>query len=276
MDNTELSMMHTPHRGPPPTKQARGGRVSNGIKKAARPAARTRHKPATRTPKQRSNGKPKKAGRGAERLATPNPRGIYHQPLQGPSFQQSWAVEAADGQLTWVEGSVETAVVRRNDGAMQKKQRREKGKDKTPKFPEEFSPGQKLLLVATEADLARVAVQEIKCRLCPDAKFKNFDQFKHHCDTLENHPLGINFREYCGDFFARPDSLNRASQQRPTECKSISPEKATAKRRKTQRAQDAFIARLEVCLKMGEDIEKWFSQIIKEKSPWSAKKARSP
>ena len=212
-------------------------------------------------------------------LATPNPQGIYHQPLPGPSFQQGWAVEATDGQLIWVEGSMEAEVVHRNDNAMQKKkqrkQRQGKGKDKTFKFPRKLSSGQRLLLVATEADLARGVVQEIKCRLCPDAKFNNFDRFKRHCDALEKHPLGINFCEYCGDFFARRDSLNRHRNKRPTECKSVTPEKAAAKRRVTQKAHNAFIERLEACLKRGEDVEARFSQIIKEKYPESAKKACS-
>ena len=52
-------------------------------------------KPAARTPKQNISGKPKEAGRGAERLATTSPQGIYHQSLPWPSFQQGWSMDAA-------------------------------------------------------------------------------------------------------------------------------------------------------------------------------------
>jgi hypothetical protein len=87
----------------PPQKRARVGT------KAKVSAARTRHKPAARIPRN-LNDKPKEAGRGAERLATPNAQGIYRQSLLGPSLQQGWAAEAADGQLIWVEGSMEERV----------------------------------------------------------------------------------------------------------------------------------------------------------------------
>jgi hypothetical protein len=60
--------------------RARGG-TSEGILKATRSAATTRHKPVARVRKTRTNSKPREVGRGAERLVTPNTQGIYHQSL---------------------------------------------------------------------------------------------------------------------------------------------------------------------------------------------------
>jgi hypothetical protein len=48
------------------------------------------------------------------------------------------------------------------------------------KIPKDFKAGYRALLVATQADWARGAVREIKCRLCPDAKSKKWGKFKRH------------------------------------------------------------------------------------------------
>jgi hypothetical protein len=85
---------HT-HEMPLPIR-ARGGGITRGILKAA-PSA-------TRIPKLTIDSKPKEAGRGAERLATTSSQGICHQSLPEPCFQQGWAVDAANGTSTWVEG----------------------------------------------------------------------------------------------------------------------------------------------------------------------------
>jgi hypothetical protein len=50
-------------------------------------------------------------------------------------------------------------------------------------IPKDFKTGYQALLAATKADWARGAVREIKCRLCPDAKFKKWGEFKRHCDA---------------------------------------------------------------------------------------------
>ena len=87
----------------PPQKRGRGEQTE-GILKVTRSAARTRHKHVARTPKQVIDHEPKEAGRGAERLATPNTQGIHHRPLQGPSSQQGRGEQTADGELIWVRG----------------------------------------------------------------------------------------------------------------------------------------------------------------------------
>jgi len=259
----------------PRQKRTRGGGATNGILNAARSVARARHKPVARIPKAKISRKPKEAGRGAERLVTPNAQGVYHQSSPGPSFQQGWAAEAADGQLIWVEGRVEEEVSHHNDSTTQQQQQQEKGgNDKRFKIPKKFKEGHKALLVATEAELERGAVQEIKCRLCPDIKLKTWENYKRHCDTMEAHPLKLYICNRCGDFFARGDSLQRHKNNSPRECDNATPEEAEAKRRETQKAHDEFIGRLEGCLKTGEDIGIPFSRIIKKKYPKSSKKPK--
>jgi hypothetical protein len=251
----------------PPQKRARGG--TSGIRKAKWSMARTRHNLVARTPKQRDEHAPKEAGRGAERLAAPNAHGIHPQPSLGPSFQQGWAVEPADGKPTWVEGSVDEEVARRIDSTVQQQQ-----EEATEHFeiPRKFRPRYRLLLQASEADSARRAVQTIKCRLCPNTKLKDFGEFKRHCKTTEAHPLEIRFCDRCGDFFARRDSLKRHLNQLPAGCRKVTPVKAVEKRRVTEEEHENFIRRLEQGLMAGEDIGRSFSQIIKDKYPESSKK----
>jgi hypothetical protein len=261
----------TTHDIPPP-KRARGGGKAKGIPKAARSAARTRSKPAARIPKHKIDNKPKEAGRGAERLATPSSQGIYHQSLPGPSFQQGWAVEAADGKLTWVEGSVDEEAVHHTDSTVQQEHEEETEQFVIPRI---FRPAYRLFLQATEAEFARGAVQAIKCRVCPETKLKNFEEFKRHCRTTETHPLELHFCGHCGDYFARPDSLKRHWNKPPPECPTNTPAEAEEKRRVTEDEHRVFVQRLEDCLTTGEDIGRPFSHIIKERYPKSSKKRAS-
>ncbi|KAN0123257.1 hypothetical protein V8E52_003210 [Russula decolorans] len=251
----------------PPQKRARGG--ISGILKAKRSAAGTRHNLVARIPKTTINDKPKEAGRGAERLATPSAHGIYHQSSPGPSLQQGWAVEPADGKPNWVEGSVDEDAAHRIDSTVQQQQEEA---TELFKIPRKFKPGYRLLLQASEADFARGAVQTIKCRLCPDTKLKDFEEFKRHCKTMETHPLALHFCDRCGDYFARSDSLNRHHKRPPPECRKVTPAKAAEKRRVTEDEHEDFIRQLEYTLITGEDIGRSFSQIIKEKYPESSKK----
>jgi hypothetical protein len=140
--------------------------------------------------------------------------------LLGPRLQQGWAEEDADGRLIWVEGSVDEGVVEQQQEQVQ-----------LFKILEDFETGHNELLATTQADWARGAVKEIKCRACPDARLNTWSMFKRHCETAEGHPLRIYFCDYCGDFFARSDSLKRHRESPPAECLDILPEKADEKRR---------------------------------------------
>ncbi len=259
-DDGEVALVVTNGHEKPPQKRVRRGR-ENGIPKAARSTPRTRRKPVARIPKQGMNSKPKEAGRGAWRLATPDSQGIHHQSLLGPSLQQGWAEEAADGQLIWVEGSVEE-VARRTDSAVQQQ---EEAQQEYFEIPRNFKPGFKALL-ATQTDSACETVREIKCRLCPDAKFKKWSDFMRHCKCSEIHPLTIYFCNYCGDHFGRSDACRRHCNHRPAECLQVAPEEADKKRRVIQQAHDEYIKRL------SEGDTRSFSQIIKEMFPSSSKR----
>jgi hypothetical protein len=228
----------------PPQKRVRVGKP-NGILKVARSTPRARHKSVARIPKPKINKEPKEAGRGAEKLGIPDSQGIRHQSLLGPSLQQGWAVEAADGQLIWIEGSVEE-IAHRTDSTVQRQQ-------EGFEIPKDLKTGYQALLVAAQADWARGAVCEIKCRLCPDAKFKKWGEFKRHCDCTEAHPLTIHFCVYCGVHFARSDACQRHYENRPPKCLQVEPKEADAKRGATQRVHDEFIERLEGYLITGEE-----------------------
>ena len=252
-----------------PPKRARGSEKAKGFLKATRSVIRTRDKPAARIPKPRKNGKPKKAGRGAERLATPSSQGIYHQSLPGPNFQQGWAVDSANGKPTCVEGSVEENAVHHIDSTVQQQQGEATEHFKIPRI---FEPEHRLLLQASKADIARGAVQAIKCRVCPDANLRNFDEFKRHYRTSEAHPQELHFCDRCGDYFGRSDALKRHRKKPPPECKVDDPEEVAEKRRETEKAHKTFIRRLKDCLTMDADIGRPFSHIIKDMYPGSSKK----
>ena len=246
-------------------KRVRDEKV-NGILRASGSIVRTCHKPVARIPETRVISKPKEVGRGAERLATPNPQGIYQQPLPGPSVQQGWAVEAAERQPTWVEGSVGVDAVQQ-----QQRQGQQQQDDEYFKIPK-LKPEHRALLAAAQDKLV---VPEIRCRLCPGTGLKTWEDFKRHCEAMEAHPLTITFCDKCGDYFARTDSLGRHRGTPPRACTDTSPERAKEKREVTEREHEAFKERLRECLRTGDDIGKPFWQIIKEKFPESSKKQRA-
>ena len=177
--------------------------------------------------------------------------------------------EAADGSLIWFEGRVVETVVQHSDSTAQRQQQERGGKKNIKiRIPKKFKPVHRALL----KDLKDRAVPKIRCRLCPETKFRTWENFKRHCDTNEAHPLKISFCDTCGDYFARRDSLARHRESPPPECKEVSPEKAAEKRMETQLAHDKFLESLEGCLRTGKDIVMPFSQIIKGKYTESSKK----
>ena len=199
--------------------------------------------------------------RGAERLATPDPQD-YHRSLSGPSLEQGWAEEAARGQLVWVEGSVKE-MAQRTDSTVQR----------YFEIPQNLRVGYKPLLMATQADWERGAVRGIRCRLCRQAKFHKWADYKRHCDCTETHPLSIHFCNDCGEYFARSDSCQRRYENRPGKCIEATPEEAEAKRSTTQREHDAFRRRVrEFLTTREEDIGMSFSNTMKDLYPSSSKK----
>ncbi len=66
------------------------------------------------------------------------------------------AANAADGQLTWVERSVDEEATPYNDSTVQQLQ--QEAIDKLFKIPQESQLGHKAIIVASEVDLASKAV----------------------------------------------------------------------------------------------------------------------
>ena len=122
-----------------------------------------------------------------------------------PSHQQGWAVEAANGQLIWLEGSVEE-MAHRTDSTVQQQECFE--------IPRDFKTGYRALLVATQADWARGAVREIKCRHCLKAKFKKWGEYKRHCDCTEMNLLLIYFCDSRWDRCCECDRVVQIREER--------------------------------------------------------------
>jgi hypothetical protein len=253
----------------PPQKRVRG--KTSGILDAEWSTARTCHDLVVRTPEWEIDNKPKEAGRGAERLATPIAHGFYYQSTPGPSFQQGCSVDPAHGNPIWVEGSVDEDEAHHIDNTVQQQQQQE-GTTELFKVPRTLNAMFRLLLEASEADLARGAVQAIKCRLCPGTELSTFEEFKRHCRTTETHPLEIDYCDRCGDFFARSDSLKRHRTKPPPECLKVTPTEAARKREETEELHTAFIQRLNEGLLTVDDIVMGFAQMIKNLFPDSSKK----
>ena len=255
----------------PLSKRARGGEAAEGIPKAERSVAKTRSKPAARIPKARINRKPKEAGRGAERLATPSSQGLYHQSMPGPSFQQGWAVGAANGKPVRVEGSVDEEAVHIGSTVQQ-----QNGKAiQLFVIPHKLDPEHRSFLEASEVDFARGVVEAIKCHLCPKAKISSFDKFERHYRTSEAHPQEIHFCDLCGDFFARTDALKR-HRGTPPECREATPARAAEKHRVTVEIYEDFNRRMDYARRTDnvKSIEKGFAQLVKERFRESSKKRR--
>ena len=246
----------------PPQKRFKGGKADEILR------ARTGDKPVARIPNTSNDSGAKEAGRGVERLATRNSHGIHHRHLLGPSVQQGWAAEPADG-LICVEGSGEAEVVQHIDNTVRQHQQQQ---EEAMVLPRDISPEHKALLAATQKDWKNGRISAIKCRLCPDTHLEKWDDFRRHCNTKETHPLTIAFCSNCGDFFARTDSLKRHMNSRPAECLRVEAEEAKEKRRETLKAHEAFLERLKRFAGTDEDIGEPFCKVIKAKYPNSSKK----
>ena len=214
-------------------------------------------------------------------LAAQNAQELYHRFPLGPSAQESTEVTAWENQ-PWVEGREQIAMWQHENSVVQPQEVSSSGTEVGQEdedaegalfsIPKRLSQRHSGLLNATAEDWARAFVRVLKCKLCPDAGFCNWEGFKRHCDQSEAHPFRLSFCELCGDFFARIDSLKRHRESPPAECLCVPPEVALAKRRATEIAHRNFLERLERCLETGEDIGDPFSKIIMDMFPDSSKR----
>ncbi|KAI9510068.1 hypothetical protein F5148DRAFT_1182217 [Russula earlei] len=163
----------------------------------------------------------------------------------------------AQEELPWVEGREQGAWL--HTGSMVQQQEANGANDgelEEERYPfrisKRLNERHRSMLEATAADWARGAVRALKCRLCPDADFSNWEDFKRHSDTAEAHPRSISFCESCGDYFARGDSLVRHRKNPPPECLNVSPDVAENKRAATRKAHQDFAEGLAGLLELDE------------------------
>ncbi len=218
----------------------------NGVLEAAGFTSRA----GTRTPIRNSN-KSEAAGRGAGMLAASSAHQMYHYPCPGPSVQGLMG-NTAQGERSRIEGSEVELTLHYASSVGQQQDTAKDGErvDGGFRIPKRLGQRHRDLLRAKSDDWERGIVGMLKCRLCPDAAFTNWEDYKRHCNFSEAHPLNIHFCKYCGDFFARTDSLKRHQTSRPPECLSASPTEADVKRQATNKAYETFKNKLEGFLRV--------------------------
>ncbi|KAH9029405.1 hypothetical protein EDB85DRAFT_1528868 [Lactarius pseudohatsudake] len=237
--------------------------------------SRAQHKSVTRNPNRETNHKSKAVEHDAGGHAATSAQGLYGRFLTGPSVQQQLS-EATTQGLTWVEESAHGEEPRKMGGTWKQQQQAaqngagaEEARQHFP-IPRSLRERYSKLLAATEADWERGAVNELRCRVCPGARFSKWEGFKRHCDTTRVHPWDIYICDHCGDYFGRSDSFMRHSRRRPRVCQKAVPERAGAKGRDIRRLHEDFKARMVRCLNDGGDIGVPFFRIVKAKYPSSS------
>ncbi|KAI9441853.1 hypothetical protein H4582DRAFT_1935414, partial [Lactarius indigo] len=135
---------------------------------------------------------------------------------------------------------------------------------------------QRLLLQTTQADVEREAVSEIKCRLCPTERFKTWACFCRHCRDCEEHPAEIKCCERCGIYFGRQDSMKRHNDSATKACCGTTSEEAAWRKYKAKQLLVTFQARVEYCLRTGEELGPKFAAIARAELPSKSKKAFAP
>ncbi|KAF8262048.1 hypothetical protein EI94DRAFT_1744561 [Lactarius quietus] len=122
-----------------------------------------------------------------------------------------------------------------------------------------------------------VAHGVIKCKLCPAVVLGCLQSFRRHCDTSEDHPAELTFCDQCGDYFGRRDSKRRHKRKRhQEECRTTPPDLAEWKKTAVEWLFDCFNAKMEHCLRTGEEIGTRFAVVIAQAGvPTTSKKGRS-
>jgi len=219
--------------------------------------------PATRSQKVRID-KSKEVVCGAK-LTRSTSQEVYHPTLMGHSVSQeligtptaSWVDER---ELVVMQGGVGSEVpqqIGQNDAESDRA-----GGEDLFRIPARLTERQHLMLQTTQADLGRQAVEDIKCKLCPNTQLSSWDDFERHCDTSEKHPLTVFFCDRCGVYFGRRDSLRRHIQTDTKACRDTTEDQAALRRRVTEQLFKDFNVKLDLCLRSGEDVGQRFAEIV--------------
>ncbi|KAH9029912.1 hypothetical protein EDB84DRAFT_1677037 [Lactarius hengduanensis] len=193
-------------------------------------------------------------------------------PLLGPSVPQGSVGALVKGQPSWTEER-EQEETRHDTGSNWPQQIDPENQEiaEAPEglhaIPKSLTTWQRLLLQTTQADEERRAVSVIKCRLCPTEKFKNWAYFCRHCRDCEEHPAEIKCCERCGIYFGRQDSKKRHNDSATRACCETTPNEAAWRKYKAEQLLAAFQARVEYCLKTGEELGPKFAAIAGAELP---------
>jgi hypothetical protein len=115
----------------------------------------------------------------------------------------------------------------------------------------------------------------IKCKLCPTVELSSWQCFRRHCDTSEDHPAELTFCDRCGDYFGRRDSERRHKLTRKYQEERHTTPRDQAKRKKktVEWIFKHFNARMEHCLRTGEELGPRFAAMTAQaKVPNASKK----
>ncbi|KAH9169009.1 hypothetical protein EDB89DRAFT_1547837 [Lactarius sanguifluus] len=120
------------------------------------------------------------------------------------------------------------------------------------------------MLQTTQADEEHGAVRDIMCRVCFNRRFRKWVTLQRHCKSCEKHFSELKFCGHkCGGYFGRQDSeVCDKDKKHQGACLSTSQDEAREEEPKARRILEAFEARLQHCLRSGEDPRPRFSAVM--------------
>ena len=116
----------------------------------------------------------------------------------------------------------------------------------------------------------------IRCKLCPAVELSSWQCFRRHCNTSKDHPTKLTFCDRCGDYFGRQDSEKRHKQKKnQEECRTMSRDQAKGKKKTVERLFEDFNAKMDHCLRTGEELGPRFAAMITQANvPTTSNKVR--
>ncbi|KAH9053206.1 hypothetical protein EDB87DRAFT_282059 [Lactarius vividus] len=205
-------------------------------------------------------------------------QGLYLHPLLGPSAQQETVgfpeQEQSEGRRPWeTQHDPRGMVPLHTEGSAE-------GRGVPYTIPSTLTERQRLMLQTTEDDAERRAVHVIKCKLCPTVELGSWQCFRRHCKASEDHPAELAFCNRCGDHFGRRDSEKRHNRKKyQEECRATPQDQAEWKKKTVKRLFEDFSAKVEHCLRTGEELGPRFAAITQQamqqaKVPTTSKKQK--
>jgi hypothetical protein len=203
-------------------------------------------------------------------------QGLYLHLLPGPSAPQEIMESPDQGHF---EGGASSETQHESPGMAAQQSGGQlggstEGQDGRYPIPSNLTYRQLMMLRITEDEARHGAVNIINCKFCLDVALGSWPSYQRHCDGSEDHPVELTFCDQCGDHFARLDSWNRhVGKKDGNDCVKTSSDDAKRKKRRTKRRFDDFNAKMERCLRTGEELGKRFAEIAQENVGTTSKKA---